>query len=151
MKEIPLTRGYVAIVDDAEYAAVVAAGPWHVQICRRNKYAANSKGRYLHAFILAITDPSVEIDHENDDGLDNRRKNLRVARHQQNIWHSRGSGKGASQYKGVARRENLWRAYIVVDGKQKPLGLLAPKWMLPLPMTRRPEGTSASSQPATSL
>jgi hypothetical protein len=53
MKEIPLTKGYVALVDDADYDRVTAAGPWHAQVCEHTVYAQhkNCRGSRFARFI----------------------------------------------------------------------------------------------------
>jgi hypothetical protein len=94
MKEIPLTRGYVAFVDAADFDRVVAAGPWHaVNDHHKNVYARhstphNAKGKQqsvsMHRFILGVTDPKTKVDHRNRYGLDNRRENLRLPTDSQN-------------------------------------------------------------------
>ena len=42
MRTIQLTKGYVAQVSDEVYASVMAAGPWHAHIGKRNVYARHS-------------------------------------------------------------------------------------------------------------
>ena len=49
MREIQLTQGYVALVDDADYNAVMAAGPWHAVKGRTTFYAGHSQaGKAVH-------------------------------------------------------------------------------------------------------
>ena len=85
MKKIPLTKGYVALVDDADYAAV-SQFKWQSLVVHRsdgsvrNVYA--TRGVYLgsgkntnqkmHRFILGISDPKTKVDHRNHVGLDNQ-------------------------------------------------------------------------------
>lgn len=82
-----------------------------------------SQGRYatttiagkkvsLHRFILGLTDPSIQADHINGNGLDNRRENLREATNRQNQANRRPSS--GKSYKGVVafpkNRSNPWAA-----------------------------------------
>jgi len=127
MREIPLTRGYVALVDDADYDRVMAVGHWRATPIRNTVYAQhntrNAKGRrttaYLHRFILGIEDTNVQVDHRNHNGLDNRRANLRVASLSQNAAN-RAKLKGTtSRFKGVSwsKEKGKWRAYITIKRK----------------------------------
>lgn len=112
-REIPLTRGYVALVDDEDYPTVVALGPWHVKIDDRRRYAAHSVSRsqkvVLHRFLTGVE----LVDHVNGDGLDNRRANLRRATDQQNSWNRGMRSDNTSGYKGAKRHTGgRWQATI---------------------------------------
>jgi hypothetical protein len=66
-------------------------------------------------------------DHINHNGLDNRKANLRVAQHKQNVWHRRKFQRPSrSRYKGVdfrpANSGKCWRARIRINGKRLYLG-----------------------------
>jgi hypothetical protein len=65
------------------------------------------------------------VDHKNNDGLDNRRVNLRLAtRSQNNINRRQDKSKTLSRYVGVTfdKRRRRWVARIYVNGKSKFLG-----------------------------
>ena len=82
-----------------------------------------------HRLIMSATDPAVEIDHKNGDGLLNTEENLRFSTHAQNL-SNRGSQTGnASGHKGVGwfKRYSKWRAQIGVNGKMIHLGYFADK------------------------
>jgi hypothetical protein len=133
---IPLTRGYSTVVDaiDADLAKV----KWQVQIAPRSKYATRvvftsrteSHREMLHRLILErMLDRKMIkgecVDHINGDGLDNRRENLRLATHAQNMHNSQKPINNSSGYKGVdwSKGDGKWRARIAVNGKRKGLGL----------------------------
>ena len=132
MKTIPLTRGYVALVDDADFA-LVSAYKWRVATpSGHTAYAisGNTKDNnaiLMHRLILGIlNDPSVFADHRNGDGLNNQRSNLRKATKQQNQMHQRVQPKPtkSSIYKGVSwcKRTKRWRAHIECLGVRYDLG-----------------------------
>jgi hypothetical protein len=139
MREIPLTQGYTALVSDRDYARVVAAGPWTAQIKPRKDgsvytvYAIHSFGRHsnvrLHRFILGVTDPKIEVDHKDGNGLQCNRRNLRTATHGQNVHNQRLSKANTSGYKGVSwdTQSRKWTAYIYLGGKQIWLGFFTDK------------------------
>src|SRR5688572_25831341 len=83
MKTIPLTRGLMAIVDDADYASL-AAHKWYAKKKRATAqvfYASRKVNRRsvdMHRVILGLTDGALECHHLNGDGLDNRRENLQA-------------------------------------------------------------------------
>lgn len=129
MKTIALTKGYVTRVDDQDYEKVMQLS-WNAHIVKRKDgsivkvYAAGrNKGReayLLHRFLLDITDPKIEVDHEDHDGLNNQRHNLRTCTTQQNRQNK--SKHGTSGFKGVSKSTKGWRARIFVGEKELLLG-----------------------------
>lgn len=134
MKEVPLSRGYAALVDDADHDRVIAAGPWFADITPTTVYAVRNMPKpdgkkttqLLHRFILGMTDPKVKVDHRNRYGLDCRRENLRVGvTRSQNMANSRKPCNGkSSQFKGVHwnKQAQKWCARIKVNGRTLHLG-----------------------------
>lgn len=116
MKEVPLSLGLVALVDDADYAAVMAAGDWSARPSGRTVYAQRRvihDGGYattqqLHTFLTGWP----YVDHRNGDGLDNQRANLRQSSHGQNM------GKGVTQRK----RDGRFQAQIQANRVHHHLG-----------------------------
>ena len=134
MKTVELSRGYVARVSDKDFAKVSRLN-WCAHVKRRkdgtvkNVYASHTdhsanKMLLMHRFILGVTNPKVEVDHKDHDGLHNERSNIRRASGQQNKSHSRRRVDNASGFKGVHwnTRSGRWYASIRVNKKLKHLG-----------------------------
>lgn len=131
MKRIPLTQGKFAIVDDDMFD-YLNQWKWHITrnhsnifYARRNVKVNNEwTGILMHRQILNL-EPSDKrrTDHENHNGFDNRRCNIRICTQSQNIANSRPH-KGTSQYKGVCwfKRVKKWTAYIKCNNKKIHLG-----------------------------
>jgi HNH endonuclease/AP2 domain len=126
MREIKLSgkcgAGKVALVDDEDYARVIAVGSWQADADRHVMYAVCSRVK-MHRLVLGVTDPKIEVDHRDNDGLNNVRSNLRIATKSQNA-QNRSFVRGKSRYKGVTwnTKRSEWRANIFVNGHQKFLG-----------------------------
>lgn len=127
--EIPLTRGYVALVDDAD-AELVLPFKWHAVTASQSVYACRSVRRtgggprqavqLMHTLITgwAFTD------HRDGNGLNNQRANLRQASLAENS-RNRQANRSASPYKGVSinRGRGLpWKAAIKHQGVSRHLG-----------------------------
>ena len=133
MKQIPLTQGKVTIVDEADYDEL-SKYKWHVsEDCSGNLYAAHNlplgNGRYyhlkMHRLILGLEyGDKREVDHQNHNTLDNRRCNIRICTHQQNMMNHKLHSNTTSQFKGVYwdKQHKKWRARIHVKEKRKHLG-----------------------------
>ncbi len=129
MKEIPLTRGLVAKVDDEDFE-VLNKHRWYAHRHRGHTtwYARRKKkgqpGVYMHRQILGLTDPKVLTDHENHDGLDNQRHNIRQATPLQNNANRRKQSNTANRLKGVHwdKKRKRWEAGITYKGKRTRLG-----------------------------
>lgn len=134
MKTLKLTKGYAALLDDLDYEKAKNFS-WNAHMVYRKRdhsivkvYAAGrDKGRtarLLHRFILGITDPAVEVDHEDGNGLNCQRYNLRVCTTQQNRQSK--NRHGLSGLKGVSfhKPTGKWRARIFL-GKEFSLGLFS--------------------------
>lgn len=90
--EVPLTRGYVALIDEAD-AEEVLSYKWSASTRRYTSYAFSAKlDTRMHRFLLGLSkgDPGV-VDHINHDGLDNRRSNLRAVTRSTNSLNRRGA------------------------------------------------------------
>jgi hypothetical protein len=123
MREILLTKGLVAIVDDRDYP-VLRQIEWCVARRPHTIYARN-KAVLMHRFILDR--PSGDVDHINGDGLDNRRANLRVTTRRLNNANAFHRSGGTSRFKGVSwdARRMHWQAGICPAGKRISLGRFA--------------------------
>jgi hypothetical protein len=118
MKEIKLTQGKVALVDDEDFEYLnqwkwCAGEHGKTFYVRRNGYI-NGKRRTIQMHWLIMGDmEGKEIDHKDGNGLNNQRDNLRFGTHRQNGMNCRKRG-SKSKYKGV---------YIqFVDGKCPIIG-----------------------------
>jgi hypothetical protein len=128
---VPLSRGYVALVDASDYPRIIAAGRWHARPHGKTVYAQRHitlpEGRrstqQMHNFITGV----IGIDHVNGDGLDNRRYNLRVTTQAQNATNTRRRSNNTSGFKGVSWHAECkaWRAQIRTGSKSYHLGLFA--------------------------
>ncbi|MDD5305026.1 MAG: AP2 domain-containing protein [Elusimicrobia bacterium] len=131
MKEIPLTQGFVALVDDEDYDRL-ARFKWSAARRRHTVYAQRGVtiGRrkrtivLMHREILGLTDTNVWADHRDGHGWNNTRQNLRAATPRQNAANAGGRG-GASRFKGVVwnRKLGRWTAQIKVNRQTRYLGL----------------------------
>lgn len=68
--------------------------------------------------------PTEYVDHIDGNGLNNRRENLRLVTHSQNMQNQRMQVNNTSGYKGVSwhKVRGMWRATIRVNNKNKHLG-----------------------------
>ena len=132
MKLIPLTKGYTAVIDSEDYMRV-SQFKWHAAVSRHTVYAVCHMRTHdghkvlqrLHRFILGLpAGRTPQVDHEDGNGLNNRRGNLRPATVIQNSGNQRKKSGASSKYKGVAwhKRAGKWVAYICIKGKLKHLG-----------------------------
>ena len=130
-REIPLTQGYVAIVDDEDfgelkryswYALKRRHGPMARRMMKRDN---NGKQRsvYMHRQIMQAP-AGMQVDHRNHDTLDNRRANLRICTAHQNLGNMRKRPGLSSRFKGVywVESRGKWRASISAEKRTKPLG-----------------------------
>jgi len=129
MKQILLTRGMSAMVDDGDYAGLSVFN-WHLQQCKGLFYAARNVqllGKrtkvYMHQ-VLALALGAPQVDHHDRNGLNNQRFNLRPCTVSQNNANRRGPEKKTSRFRGVCWHESAgkWMASISVMDKNQYLG-----------------------------
>lgn len=128
-KEIPISGGRVAIVDDGDYA-LISRFKWSSKQCGNTVYAHRGyteNGRktmvVMHRFLMGAKS-SIQVDHVNGNGLDNRRENLRFATLQQNQFNQTKIPGCSSKFKGVHwnKKFRKFQASIRVHGHRKSLG-----------------------------
>jgi hypothetical protein len=127
MKEITLTQGKVAIVDDEDYPSLIQYH-WYAKRNKNHFYAERTfkkDGRWqciqMHKQLLGEDIPSGTLrDHRNRNSLDNRRENLRVVTPSVNTHNSIPMRNNQSGYRGVCwhKKTRKWSAYIKIGGKQ---------------------------------
>lgn len=125
MKEIPLTQGRVALVDDEDYECL-ASFRWCANRKGSTFYAVfrdHKKSTYMHRLLLSAP-ADMLVDHISGDGLDNRRQNIRLATRAQNGMNRGRPANNTSGFKGVhfEVRTGRWRADIASEGGSKCLG-----------------------------
>ncbi len=81
--QIPLTQGQVALID-ADDLPAVSTRKWYASKTPWGNFYAGSRGVSLHRFLMNPPN-GMEVDHINRDTLDNRRSNLRIVTHAENM------------------------------------------------------------------
>jgi hypothetical protein len=129
-REIPLSRGQVAIVDDADFEWLTK-WKWQAHPVGRNRfYAVRStsiRGRTInmrmHRLIMDAPQ-GMQVDHINHDRLDNRRENLRLCTVGENTRNRRNFSPHG--FKGVYPNvSGSWRATIGYELRRFYLGTFA--------------------------
>jgi len=131
MKEIQLTQGKVALVDDSDYEMLSnykwfatqnrKSGNWYARttiMTSTTKCGHTSMG--MHRMILG--NDFKLIDHKDGDGLNNQRNNLRGCTYTQNQMNKRISKANKTGYKGVRLEGNKYTAHYSKNGKSYRLG-----------------------------
>jgi hypothetical protein len=134
VRRIPLStrlgppRAY-ALVDDEDFERFghlswyLESKPGRALYASRN--SSDGGTIYLHRSVCGCTHGDGQIvDHRNGDGLDNRRANLRITTHAQNMRNRRPRSFGTSRYRGVYRfkRTGKWSARAKVNYQSIWLG-----------------------------
>lgn len=126
-REIVLTKGMVAIVDEEDYERAVAF-KWSANNCNGRWYArrlvkSGKKRRvvYLHRFLVNAP-AGLMVDHKNGNGLDCCRKNMRLATNGQNQSNARMPRNNTTGFLGVGRVLRRWKAQISINGNKTYLG-----------------------------
>ena len=129
-KEIQLTQGKVALVDDSDYEEM-SKYRWYAHKDHNTFYAHRKSPTdpvthkramiLMHAVIIGAS-RGMDVDHINGDGLDNRRCNIRIVTRRQNLQNLHI--KKTSKYPGVHlhNRSRKWQAQIRANGKWYYLG-----------------------------
>jgi hypothetical protein len=133
VREIPLTRGMVALVDDEDYEEV-AALRWHA-LRKKNGWYAQANIRdgsrrttvEMQVFLMGKPPEGKQRDHVNGNGLDNRRRNLRWATSIEQAQNRRRQRNAAPGFKGIRRVDGgtRWQARIETPTGRVSLGTFA--------------------------
>jgi hypothetical protein len=127
-KQIPLTKGRFALVDDEDFEYLVQF-KWHACQARNVFYAKRRIGKRIPHTDLPMQNaimgvpPGVQVDHKDHDGLNNTRENLRVCTNAENNCNKGKQSNNTSGYKGVHSLRGKWQAQIKSNGTKKYLGV----------------------------
>lgn len=133
MKQIQLTQGKFALVDDEDYEYL---NQWKWQSMKSKNgnvfYAIRSDKRIKNKRSVIMKTPEELItDHIDHNGLNNQKFNLRNCTQSQNCMNKQIKKNQASIYKGVSistekyksgKTLSKWKAQININGKRKNLG-----------------------------
>ena len=127
MKEIQLSRGMVALVDDEDFESLNQY-KWHALQHRNTFYASrysrvDSKQKYIrmHGEIMNGSG----IDHIDHNGLNNQKSNLRFCTNSENAMNRIKMRNTSSIYKGVTfhKPNKKWMAQIKINGNKTHIGM----------------------------
>lgn len=141
LKEIYLTQGKIALVDDEDYERLNIY-KWSVRLNRNSSYQDQYYARrtvhennkthsiYMHREVLNVSrESNLCVDHINPVAtLDNRKNNLRKATKSQNNANARLRSDNKSGFRGVYRLSSgKWRVMIRHNNKRISVGTFADK------------------------
>jgi hypothetical protein len=135
MKEIPLTKGKFAIVDDEDYLFLLPYRWYYNVDSTGHEYAARREHPFdrgetiiMHRVIMNAHRGEI-VDHKDGNGLHNCRGNLRLSNETQNQANRKKAAGTSSIYRGVcfdkSHPNKPWKASIKVMGKSIALGRYA--------------------------
>lgn len=132
MREIELTQGKVALVDDGDYERLAqykwsAKREGNVWYAVRNVTLPDGTKTVsrMHWEVIGKPRKGYVTDHIDGDGLNNQRHNLRHVSHRVNLLNCRKRKDKTSKYRGVSfhKPSGKWRAQITHHGKVMYIGI----------------------------
>lgn len=128
MKEIELTKGKKAMVDD-EWYPVLSKFKWHTHNTNGKWYAVRTVGKkgrsvvFMHRYITMAPSGRV-VDHIDGNGLNNQESNLRVVIPKANYYNRKIQSNNKTGFKGVCwdKDRGKYMASISLNHKAINLG-----------------------------
>lgn len=122
MREIPVSGGFFAKVDDEDFERL-SAFTWHADKQGPVVYAKTNlprdgelrKSPRMHQLLVACA-AGFRVDHRDGDGLNNQKLNLRQATIGQQRQNSAKRAISTSRFKGVRRQGERWCAEVKLNG-----------------------------------
>jgi hypothetical protein len=126
VREVVLTKGYIALVDDIDYewitkyrwkALTTSGTTYAVRTARSPGSKTNDITLLMHREILK-PDNDMVVDHIDGNGLNNQRSNIRQCSQSQNLINKKRKNGLSSIYKGIYwnKERNKWQAQIARPG-----------------------------------
>ena len=123
-KQIPLTQGKFAVIDDEKYEQY-SRYKYYASKIKNTFYAyrdENGKSIAMHREITNCPAGMV-VDHKDSDGLNNQKSNLRVCTVTENNRHARRVNQyNKNGFRGVGKNGVYYNALISISGKNKTIG-----------------------------
>ena len=125
MSLIKIHGGHFAVVDKNDLP-LVSKYHWRIKNRPHTSYAVttiNRKAVAMHRLIMSVL-PAIFIDHIDHNGLNNRRRNLRISTPQINSFNRKKLSGCSSIFKGTYfhKHSKKWEAKIIFAGKSFSLG-----------------------------
>ena len=126
-RQIHLTQGRYALVDDSDYPWLMRWKWYYASgyaVRMRKVSEGPRKAIKMHA-VINKTPPGLFTDHINGNRLDNRKQNLRSVTVKENGYNRKPNKTGSSKFKGVsyAKAYKKWKVMIMKDQKSRYLGM----------------------------
>lgn len=121
---IPLPHDRYALVSKDDLA-LAHSHKWHASKSNSKDYvrAKTPEGNISMHRVITGAPEGMLVDHINGDGLDNRRSNLRVCTHSENLRNRKGvTSLNTSGFLGVSRNKGTmrkWEAMVVRNGRKE--------------------------------
>jgi len=130
MKQIKLTQGKVALVDDEDYEYLnqwkwLAHKDWKSNTYYAARTVHKQKRRMILIHRVILNAPNgVQVDHINSNGLDNQKLNLRLCSRAENRRHQQLHCNNSTGYKGVhlRKRKKPYHVQIYLNNRLIYLG-----------------------------
>ena len=133
MNNVELVISGLKVLIEVEDVQLLVDYSWHKHYNKTNNtYYMRGwnkvlrKKEMMHRVIMNAQ-ANEQVDHINGNTLDNRRCNLRLCSHGQNIVNRKTSKSNTSGYKGVSKSGHKWLSNISFDGKRVYLGVFETK------------------------
>jgi hypothetical protein len=128
MKEIKLTQGKIALVDDEDFG-YLNQFKWCTYKGGNSYYASRqSEGSHrtrkiiiMHRLIMKTPDNMV-VDHIDHNGLNNQKSNMRNCTHAQNLMNQSKNANNPLKYKGVHRSHYKFESCITFNKERIYIG-----------------------------
>ena len=125
MKEIPLTQGKVALVDDEDYDYLMqwkwcATKDYNTYYANREGSVKEDNKKFIMHRVIMNTPDNMVVDHIDHNGLNNQKSNMRNCSPKENSRNMRPRGK--TGYLGVCYDRKYIKACIKIRGKNRHLG-----------------------------